>query len=130
MQLKKAISEEAEIARKIGATLKSFKEAPGSGTIRSSSPQTFDDPDVWKPLNDTPTQRSTRRQSSAKKSCQDGAWGTLPAKRPRCAKPIGSKSGSAVRSSIAHRNVVSKGKSSSSKGDSVVIFVKQIFCSL
>uniref|UniRef100_A0ACD5VPQ6 Uncharacterized protein n=1 Tax=Avena sativa TaxID=4498 RepID=A0ACD5VPQ6_AVESA len=141
MKCKQAISEEVEIVRQLDAQLKSFKEAPGSGMrsssppIRSnksflfqpldeyptSSPQTFDDPDVWAPPRDTPTRRSTRGQSSAKKSSQDGAWARGPSKTgtpSRGAKPNGSKSSSGVRSSTASSTGGRKGKSSSSKGDS------------
>ena len=152
MKCKQAISEEVEIVRQLDAQLKSFKEAPGtmrssSPPIRSnksflfqpldeyptSSPPTFDDPDVWAPPKDTPTRRSARGQSSAKKSSQDGAWARGPSKTgtpSRGAKPNGSKSSSVVRSSTASSTGGRKGKSSSSKGDSVVISVKQIFCTL
>ncbi|XP_051216919.1 katanin p60 ATPase-containing subunit A1-like [Lolium perenne] len=142
MKCKQAISEEVEIVRQLDALMKSFKEAPGSGTMRSSSPpirsnksflfqpldeyptslpQTFDDPDVWAPPKDRPTRRLTRGQSSAKKSSQDGAWSRGPSKTgtpSRRAKPNGSKSSSVVRSSTASSAGGRKGKSSSSKGDS------------
>jgi katanin p60 ATPase-containing subunit A1 len=151
MKCKQAISEEVEIVRQLDAQMKSFKEAPGSGTMRSSSPpirsnksflfqpldeyptslpQTFDDPDVWAPPKDRPTRRLTRGQSSAKKSSQDGAWSRGPSKTgtpSRGAKPNGSKSSSVVRSSTASSAGGRKGKSSSSKGDSAVISVKKIF---
>ncbi|KAE8818098.1 Katanin p60 ATPase-containing subunit [Hordeum vulgare] len=143
MNCKKAISEEVEIVRQLDAQLKSFKEAPGtmrssSPPIRSnnksflfqpldeyptSSPTTFDDPDVWAPPRDTntPNRRSARGQSSARKSSQDGAWARGPSKTgtpSRGAKPSGSKASPAVRSSTASSTGGRKGKSSSSKADS------------
>lgn len=155
MNCKKAISEEVEIVRQLDAQLKSFKEAPGtmrssSPPIRSnnksflfqpldeyptSSPSTFDDPDVWAPPRDTntPNRRSARGQSSARKSSQDGAWARGPSKTgtpSRGAKPSGSKASSAVRSSTASSTGGRKGKSSSSKADSAVISFKKIFVTL
>jgi len=140
MNCKKAISEEVEIVKQLDAQLKSLKEAPGvrrssSPPIRSnksfhfqpldeyptSSPAPFDDPDVWAPPRDTPNRRSTRGQSSARKSSQDGAWarGASRTGTPsRSAKPNGSKGGSAVRSSTAPGTGGRKGKPSSSKADS------------
>jgi len=148
MNCKKAISEEVEIVKQLDAQLKSLKEAPGvrrssSPPIRSnksfhfqpldeyptSSPAPFDDPDVWAPPRDTPNRRSTRGQSSARKSSQDGAWarGASRTGTPsRSAKPNGSKGGSAVRSSTAPGTGGRKGKPSSSKADSAVISVKQM----
>lgn len=148
MNCKKAISEEVEIVKQLDAQLKSLKEAPGtrrssSPPIRSnksfvfqpldeyptSSPAPFDDPDVWAPPRDTPTRRPTRGQSSARKSSQDGAWtrGSSRTAPSRSTKPNGSKGGSAVKSSNSSSSSVRKGKPSSSKADSVVIYIKQVF---
>jgi len=147
MNCKKAISEEVEIVKQLDAQLKSLKEAPGvrrssSPPIRSNksfhfqpldeyptSSPAFDDPDVWAPPRDIPNRRSTRGQSSARKSSQDGAWsrGASRTGTPsRSAKPNGSKGGSAVRSSTAPGTGGRKGKPSSSKADSAVISVKQM----
>lgn len=149
MNCKKAISEEVEIVKQLDAQIKSLKEAPGarrssSPPIRSnksfhfqpldeyptSSPASFDDPDVWAPPRETPNRRPTRGQSSARKSSQDGAWarGSSRTVTPsRSAKPNGSKGSSAVRSSTASSTAGRKGKPSSSKADSAVISVKQGF---
>ncbi|XP_073048392.1 katanin p60 ATPase-containing subunit A1-like [Primulina eburnea] len=143
MNVKKAISEEAEVVKQLDAEKRSFREIrlggrPNSPPISTKSSFVFqpldeyptssgasmDDPDVWRPPPRDPTvRRSTRGgQIGTRKSPQDGAWGRGGSAKTGTTGRGGRTGGSSkvntgVRASTALKK--GNGKSSSGKTDSI-----------
>lgn len=150
--VKKALSEEAEVVKQLDAERRAFKETP-SGRRPSSPPinakssfvfqpldeyptssgaPTMDDPDVWRPPSRDPTGRRPARagQVGMRKSPQDGTWArgatARTAASARGAKAGGSsKSNTAVRASSLGKKGTGSGKSA--KADSGVILFHKTF---
>ncbi|KAJ7962928.1 Katanin p60 ATPase-containing subunit A1 [Quillaja saponaria] len=141
MNVKKALSEETEVVKKLDAERRAFKETPmgrrpASPPISTKSSFVFqpldeyptsssapmDDPDVWRPPSrDTTNRRPTRAgQVGMRKSPQDGAWArgsTRTGTTGRGAKATGSsRANSGVRASTTGKKGSGAGKSS--KADS------------
>ncbi|XVF86553.1 hypothetical protein PTKIN_Ptkin18bG0051100 [Pterospermum kingtungense] len=141
MNVKKALSEEAEVVKQLDVERRSFKEAPNgrrpsSPPIHAKSSFVFqpldeyptssgapmDDPDVWRPPSrDATSRRPTRAgQVGTRKSPQDGTWGrgnTRTSTTSRGAKTGGSsRTNTAARASTTGKKGTGSGKSS--KGDS------------
>ncbi|XP_059641631.1 katanin p60 ATPase-containing subunit A1-like [Cornus florida] len=144
MNIKKALSEEAEAVKLLDAEKRTFKEItmgrrPSSPAISANSSFVFqpsdefptsscaplDDPDVWRPPSqDTTSRRPTRAgQVGMKKSPQDGNWArgsTRAGPTSRGAKAGGSsRSNSGVRASTTVKKGTGSGKSNSGKADSL-----------
>ncbi|KAI6671947.1 hypothetical protein NL676_006832 [Syzygium grande] len=143
MNVKKALSEEAEVVKQLDAERRAFKETP-SGRRPSSPPihakssfvfqpldeyptssgaPAMDDPDVWRPPSRDPTGRRPARagQVGMRKSPQDGTWARGATARAgaaaRGAKAGGSsKSNTSVRASSIGKKGTGSGKSA--KADS------------
>lgn len=144
MNVKKALSEEAEVVKQLDAERKSFKETPvgrrpSSPPISAkssfvsqpldeyptSSSGPMDDPDVWRPPSrDTTSRRPARPgQVGTRKSSQDGTWArggpTRTGTTGRGAKAgATSRVNSGARASTTGKKGSVSGKSS--KADSVV----------
>lgn len=143
MNVKKALSEEAEVVKQLDAERRAFKEIPmgrrpSSPPIHAKSSFVFqpldeyptssgspmDDPDVWRPPSRDTTNRRTAKagQVGMRKSPQDGNWARSSATKAgtpgRGAKAGGSSRGvnSAVRSSTPGKKGTGSGRSS--KADS------------
>ncbi|KAK2984895.1 hypothetical protein RJ640_008660 [Escallonia rubra] len=143
MNVKKALSEEAEVVKQLDAERRALKDTrvgrrPASPPIPTKSSFVFqpldeyptssgapmDDPDVWRPPSrDTANRRSTRAsQVGMRKSPQDGNWArgaTKPGTASRGAKAGGSNRANAgVRASTTAKKGSGSGKSNSGKADS------------
>ncbi|CAL1400201.1 unnamed protein product [Linum trigynum] len=145
MNVKKAISEEAEVVKQLDVERRSFKEAPATRRPASppintkssfvfqpldeyptSSGASMDDPDVWRPPSrDNSTRRPGRAgQVGMRKSPQDGAWARGASTRTGPAGRGGkitasSKVNTGVRPSTAgKKTTAAAGKSG--KADSVI----------
>lgn len=144
MNVKKALSEEAEVVKQLDAERRAFKEIPmgrrpSSPPIHAKSSFVFqpldeyptssgspmDDPDVWRPPSrDTTNRRNAKPgQVGMRKSPQDGNWARSSATKAgtpgRGAKAGGSsRVNSSVRSSTPGKKGTGSGKSS--KADSAV----------
>ncbi|XP_039038252.1 katanin p60 ATPase-containing subunit A1-like isoform X2 [Hibiscus syriacus] len=142
MNVKKALSEETEVVKRLDAERRSFKEAPNgrrpsSPPIHAKSSFVFqpldeyptssgapmDDPDVWRPPSrDTSSRRPARAgQVGTRKSPQDGALGrgnTRIGTTGRGAKAGGSsRTNAGTRASTTGKKGTGSGKST--KGDLV-----------
>ncbi|KAG9150978.1 hypothetical protein Leryth_003091 [Lithospermum erythrorhizon] len=140
MNVKKSISEEAEVVKQLDAEKRSFKEVPVGRRPTSppistkssfvfqpldeyptSSSGSMDDPDVWRPPTRDMTNRRPVRagQAGTRKSNQDGAWARGSTKTGTSGR--GSKTGGPTRSNFGARTSSTgkrgTGKSTSSKAD-------------
>lgn len=146
MNVKKAISEEAEVVKQLDAEKKSFKDVnmggrrPNSPPISTKSSFVFqpldeyptssgapmDDPDVWRPPTRDPTGRRPVRggQVGTRKSTQDATWarGATSRTTARGGKTnVTSKVNTGVRGSTTGKKGSAKatsGKTESVSGDS------------
>ncbi|KAJ8755885.1 hypothetical protein K2173_024430 [Erythroxylum novogranatense] len=142
MNVKKALSEEAEVVKQLDAERRAFKETPVGRRVASppinakssfvfqpldeyptSSGAPIDDPDVWRPPSHDPTSRRSARsgQVGMRKSPQEGGWARGGSSRA-ATTGRGAKTGasgrvnSGVRASTAGKKGTGAGKST--KGDS------------
>ncbi|EPS62903.1 hypothetical protein M569_11885 [Genlisea aurea] len=142
MNVKKAISEEAEVVKQLDAEKRSIKEVPiGSRRVNSppisakssfvfqpldeyptSAGASLEDPDVWRPPSRDPTGRRPARTGQVAKSDATWARGATSRTTARGAKTSGSsKAGTGVRASTSGKKGPGKGttatKTDSTTGD-------------